>query len=214
MIAEYAWRGGREALLRMGPTNGVTLLIVPPLFEEANRMRRLLVEAMRALAKHGLATVLPDLPGTNDSCVRTQDARLEDWRGALEAVAATLPGPCLTVAVRGGCLLDAVGHKRWRLGPVAGSSLLRDMVRATALTSGATAVALAESARTIPTRLAGNIIAPALYRALEAAEVTGDAHVAQLAGTPWRRAEPGDDPEFVAAVVGEILGWTVTCAAH
>ena len=214
MIADYAWRGGREAMLRLGPTTGRPLVIVPPLFEEANRMRRLLVEVMRALAAHDIATLLPDLPGMGDSCVATRDARIDDWRDAMKGVAATLPTPIATIAVRGGCLLDAIGVERWRLAPVAGASLLRDMVRATALTAGTRPAELTAAARTTATRLAGNLIDPSLYVALDAAEVEGDAHVAQLAGRPWRRAEPGDDPAFVTAMVDDVVTWTKMCAAR
>jgi hypothetical protein len=47
-----------------GPTR---LLIVPALFDEGNRMRRLTVEVMRRLAASGIASVLPDLPGLQES---------------------------------------------------------------------------------------------------------------------------------------------------
>lgn len=212
MIADYAWRGGREAMLRLGPATGATLVVIPPLFEEANRMRRLLVEVMRELAVQGIASVLPDLPATSDSPVATIDARLEDWREAVASLTAVLPTPVRTVAVRGGCLLDATAEARWRLAPVSGASVLRDMVRATALSTGVKAAELAATARATPTRLAGNMVHPELYASLEAAVVAGEAQAAAIAGTPWRRAEPGDDYDFVAAMVADIVDWSKTCA--
>ena len=39
-----------------GAADGPTILIVPPLFDEANRMRRTLVLTMRALAGLGVAS--------------------------------------------------------------------------------------------------------------------------------------------------------------
>src|SRR3546814_16734741 len=58
-----------EHQLRIAPADAprATIVIVPPLFEEANRTRRTLVLAMRALAADGFAAVLPDLPGPNES---------------------------------------------------------------------------------------------------------------------------------------------------
>ena len=109
-----------------------TVLIVPPLFEEANRTRRTLVLAMRALAGRGFAAVMPDLPGQNESVVPLVDVDLESWQAALVAVAAAIDGPLLVASVRGGALIDhrvkAAGW--WRLAPVGGASLLRTLLRA------------------------------------------------------------------------------------
>src|SRR3546814_7955467 len=60
-----------EQLFRLSPAGAprTTVLFVPPLFEEANRTRRTLVLAMRALAAQGFAALLPDLPGPNASLV-------------------------------------------------------------------------------------------------------------------------------------------------
>ena len=102
MIEDYAWRGGREAMLRLGPEDARLVLVLPPLFEEANRTRHFLAEVMRGLAINGIASILPDLPGVNDSPVATVDARLADWHAAIGA----LPAPALlllpSVRVRGG----------------------------------------------------------------------------------------------------------------
>ena len=67
-----------EHQLRIDPTGAprATVVNVPPLFEEANRTRRTLVLAMRALAADGFAAVLPDLPGQNESLVPLADVDL------------------------------------------------------------------------------------------------------------------------------------------
>lgn len=213
----------------MGPESGLTILILPPLFEEANRMRRILLQVMRRLAADGIASALPDLPGTNDSLIAMEDARFEDWGVAVAALADTLPRPLLTVAVRGGALLDgfAKADACWRLAPEEGKRLLRDMIRATALTGDVKASALEAQARVIPTRLAGNLIHPALFIALETAEPeTVEARVAAIGETlgecdvtfdgspPWRRAEPEDDAALVDAMTADIANWAKTCAAR
>lgn len=213
----------------MGPENGPTILILPPLFEEANRVRRILVQVMRGLADRGIASALPDLPGTGDSLVATLDARFEDWGAAVAALADTLPRPLLTVAIRGGALLDgfAKSDARWRLAPESGKRLLRDMLRATALTGTQKLAELEAQARSTATRLAGNLVHPELFTALDAAEpdavsartaIIGESATAAdivFAGSPpWRRAEPEDDAALVAAMVEDIVDWAKTCAGR
>ena len=231
MIESYAWRGPddlgqREAVLCFGPEGAPLVLILPPLFEEANRTRFFLVEIMRGLAALGVASILPDLPGTNDSPVATVDARFGDWK---EAIAA-LPAPAMTVSIRGGALLDgfAATEFHWRLAPETGARLLRDMVRATAMTAGIKAGAVEAMARTEPTALAGNIVHHTLFSALEGAvpadtgnirtlrleDDAGDAE-ARVTGTPlWRRAEPGHDADLAAVAVADIAQWMTSCGVR
>lgn len=223
IFGRYAWRGGREAMLRLGPEDATTLLVLPPLFEEANRTRHLLVEVMRGLADHGIATLLPDLPGANDSAVATVDARFEHWQQAIAA----LPAPVATIAVRGGALLDtfAATENHWRLSPETGARLLRDMVRATAMNTGVKTGDVESAARAQPTALAGNLVHPSMFNALESAATTmsgtirtlrledeaGEAD-ARLVGQPlWRRAEPDHYPVLAAAVVADIARWMTSC---
>ncbi len=213
-------------MLRFGPGDGPLALILPPLFEEANRTRHFLVQVMRRLAALGITSILPDLPGTNDSAVATVDARLEDWQAAIGA----LPAPSVTISLRGGALLDAAADcdRHWRLSPETGARLLRDMVRATAMTASLKASELEAQAHLQSTALAGNLIHPALFVAIEGAtpstkgtlrtlrleDEAGNAD-ARLAGAPlWRRAEPDHDPMLAAAVVADIADWITPCAAR
>ena len=225
MIGSYPSAYGRDAMLRIGAEGTPVILVLQPLFEEANRMRRVLVEVMRGLAQHGYATVLPDLPGTNDSAIATVDARFEHWAEAVRSVSAEVT-PIATIAVRGGALLDgrATGMPHWRLSPETGTRLLRDMVRATAVSAGLKTSDFDIQARTSPEQLVGNLIHPELYTAINAARFdTVDARTVRLEGDtghadlhipgapPWRRAEPGDDPTLVAAMVDDIATWANTC---
>jgi len=228
----YAWRGGREAMLRMGREDWPTVLILPPLFEEANRTRATLVQAMRLLSRpdldKGVASILPDFPGTGDSPLATHDVGFEDWVAAVEALAELLPRPRLTVAIRGGALLDRYvdADARWRLMPETGARLLRDMVRATALTSGRKAAEIEAEADAQPTRLAGNLIAPALFAALnKAAPDDGpDIRTVRTDDRPcdhaiagdavWRRAEPVTDSALHGVIGEDIFCWALACAAR
>ena len=220
MIAYYEAPTGREAMLRLGAPDKQPLLILPPLFEEANRTRAFLVAVMRRLAEAGIASALPDLPGCNDSPVATVDARFGDWQAAVAVLAGTIR-PRGVASLRSGALLDrfAGDLPRWRLAPESGARVLRDMVRSTAMGSGVKPGALEAEARSRPTRLAGSLVHPALYEALASATVEGTARIVRLAedggeadaridGSPiWRRAEPGSDPALVEAVVADLLGW-------
>ena len=97
-----------EHQLRIDPAGPprATIVFVPPLFEEANRTRRTLVLAMRALVADGFAALLPDLPGQNESLVALANVDLDQWQDALAAVTAAIDGPAIVASVRGGALID------------------------------------------------------------------------------------------------------------
>lgn len=105
------------------------LLIVPALFEEANRTRRLAVEVMRRLDKAGIDCVLPDFPGCNESLQPLAEQTLESWRAAMAAAAAAFAASHV-LAVRGGALFVPPGLPGWLLAPANGASQLRQMLRA------------------------------------------------------------------------------------
>ena len=214
-------------MLRFGEPGWTTIVVLQPLFEEANRIRAILVAVMRELAETGIASILPDLPGMGDSPVATINARFEHWTEAVGSLSRTLPQPPMTVAVRGGALLDsfADASARWRLAPENGGRLLRDMIRATALTAGEKAGEVEQRAQSEPTRLAGNTIHPDLFAALERASCLSGPNVrtvglderadVAIAGTAiWRRAEPTQDAVLVAGMVGDIRQWVSQCAAR
>ena len=226
MIGDYDWAGGREAWLRFGPPGGPVLIAANALFEEANRTRALLVTVLRDLAGRGIASVLPDLPGAGDSLMSTDQARLDVWREAY-AAAATSAGAHVSVAIRGGALLDGGVRQRWRLSPVDGTRLVRDMVRARQASgreSGETFDPAELTAPGPPVELAGNHLARALIAELEAAIPAGPARTVRLASDPlpadtvvaapppWRRAEPDLDPALAAALADDIARWVATCA--
>jgi hypothetical protein len=219
-----------EHCFRITPTGTprATILIVPPLFEEANRTRRTLVLAMRALAADGFATLLPDLPGQNESLVPLEKVDLASWQNALAEAAATIDGPQIIASLRGGALIDH--HPKaaawWRLAPVGGASLLRTLMRARVaadreggLTSSLDG--LQAEAATAPLLLAGSRLSPAMIAQLGSAEtqpvarlrtVTLGSGADAIAGTPlWLRAEPGEDAAMAKAIAADIAAWSTAC---
>ncbi|MDP3781988.1 MAG: hypothetical protein Q8Q79_03625 [Sphingopyxis sp.] len=221
-----------EHCFRITPTGTprATILIVPPLFEEANRTRRTLVLAMRALAADGFAALLPDLPGQNESLVPLETVDLASWQNALAEAAATIDGPQIIASLRGGALIDH--HPKaaawWRLAPVGGASLLRTLMRARVAADREGGVTssldgLQAEAATAPLLLAGNRLSPAMIAQLGSAETQpvarlrtvtlgSGADADAIAGTPlWLRAEPGEDAAMAKAIAADIAAWSTAC---
>lgn len=217
-----------EYLLRIDPAgqHRATILIVPPLFEEANRLRRTLVLAMRALAEKGFAAVLPDLPGQNDSLVALADVDLARWRDSLAETATGIDGRIIVASVRGGALIDhrVEAAAWWRLAPVGGASLLRTLMRSrvsadreAGLTSSLES--LQADAKIAPLLLAGNRLSPAMVAQLGASEPQAVEPLRSIglgaegiAGTPlWLRAEPGEDAAMAEAIAADLAAWSTTC---
>ncbi|OAN64047.1 hypothetical protein [Sphingomonas sp. TDK1] len=132
MIEPYDWAGGREAMLRFGPGSGPVVIAALPLFEEANRMRAFAVSILRTLAdRHGIAGVLPELPGTGESLIPSERIAISDLRAGFAAAARTAGGRAYSMSMRSGALLDGsvAIRKRWHFTPQPGDALLRALRR-------------------------------------------------------------------------------------
>ncbi|WP_353229212.1 hypothetical protein [Novosphingobium sp.] len=196
------------------------LLIVPPLFDEMNRTRRLLVRTMRGIDAQGIDSFMPDLPGTNESGQPFASQSLHGWRQAM-AVAAKHFGATCVLAVRGGALVFPNVLPGWVLEPAAGASVLRQLLRARVIAAREAGLRedsalLLEFGRNEGLMLAGYDVGAALIAGLESArpldEGQREIRVADLGGAaPWLRAEPGDDPaqaaRLTAILAGGIAGW-------
>ena len=189
------------------------LLIVPPLFDEANKLRHFLVETMRLLAKRGIESVLADLPGTNESLAPLADQSLSSWRDSV-ASCARQTGATHLLGVRGGALVLPPHPTALAFAPASGASLLRAMLRARVIAdreAGLTSErdALLVSAREDGIVLAGYSLGAAMVRELEHAEPADVPAIAQAdLGGPglWLRAEPSHDgaqAEALAAAIAE-----------
>lgn len=230
MIESYDWAGGREAMLRFGPADGPLVVLAPALFEEANRTRAFAATLLRALAGHGVASLLPDLPGAGESLTELEDITASDW---VEAFSAAAGGrPCHVAALRGGCLIagNVPALSRWYFAPATGESLVRDLIRARKIADredGQTFDPAELDRDAPPIELAGNRVPRPLLRALREAEpdqmppcrivrLESDTHPADrhVPGAPlWRRSEPGNDPALAALLADDIAAWVCQCAS-
>lgn len=203
-----------ELALAFDRDRSARVVIAPPLFDEANRMRRLTVEVMRRLDGAGIDSFLPDLPGCNESTQRLATIELEDWRMAIDAACQHF-GATHVLGIRGGCLLVPPNGRGWFYGPVKGASLLKTLLRARVI-SGREAGRdeaeddLLQQGLASGLDLAGWSLSAEMIRQLIEAEPQPRQAItpidqAMLAGAPlWLRAEPGDDPaqaDALAAIV-------------
>lgn len=233
MIDSYAWAGGREAMLRFGPTSGPVVIAALPLFEEANRTRAFVVTILRRLAARGIAGALPELPGMGESEIETEYASLSHWYDAFKQAAFALRSTYETahvIAFRGGALVDrdAVVDTRWHFAPQTGAAVIREL--------GRIALAAANEARrpfdpaTLtspgePIEIAGNRLSRELLAEIERAEpaATAPLRIVRLKTDPlvadlhvdgpplWRRSEPGNDVTLAALLADDIAGWIASC---
>jgi len=213
----YRSDGRDEFAMRIGAADAPPILFVPPLFEEMNRTRALVASVMRRLAVRGHGCWLPDLKGTGESTENLSDVQWDDWRHDVMSAAAHVERAAgrapLIVSLRGGCLIDdaAAGTGWWRLAPVAGASLSRDMVRA-----GLAGVEWAGYAPSAELRGRLEDAAPIDQMPLRVVRLASDAGAAdaKLAGPAlWRRSEPGNSDELAEAAAADIAAWHDSCAA-
>lgn len=177
------------------------LLIVPALFDEANRMRRLTVEVMRRLDGAGIDSVLPDLPGCNESLQPLAAQTPQGWRRAMAAAAQHFRATHV-LGIRGGALLTPPGLPGWHYAPAKGASILRQLIRARIL--AAREAGRDESQDTLLAagsmeglELSGFRLGPEFLRAFQTlTPQPGASEVGQDmigGGGLWLRAEPDED---------------------
>ena len=207
----YPSRSGDEQYIRFHSSNDLQILFIEPLFEERNFLRRSVIEIARALSRQGIGSFIPDWPGTGESPLALANVSFGDWRNAVTdasrwiyEVTGHLPH---IAALRGGTLLDdaAIGASRWRFAAATGTEILRPMRRAASLTGE-------------EGTLAGYPIASQMIAEIKDAtpqDVVGAIRecLALSQGAPlWRRAEPGEDHQLVAALADDLAQWVQACA--
>lgn len=210
MIAAWPGPDGDEYALAFDRGRERRLLVLPALFDEANKLRHFTVEVMRHLAATGLDSFLPDLPGCNESLAPLERQTLAGWSQSAEAAAAHF-GATHMLSVRGGALCEPDGLPVVRFAPATGAALLRGLLRARVIASKEGGIdedreALLERGRREGLELAGYRLGGQMVRELETAEPTGGAALANVAqpdlGGPglWLRAEPDHNPEQAEAL--------------
>ncbi|WP_195908532.1 hypothetical protein [Novosphingobium sp. Gsoil 351] len=207
---------GEEFALVTGPTDAAArILIVPALFEEFNRTRRMLVETMRTLAGARIASVLLDLPGCNESLAALDAQNIGTWRDATAAAAAHF-GATHALSLRGGALVAPGTLPGWRFEPIDGPQVLRPMLRARTVSAREEGLAetmegLLEGGREAGIELAGYRLGAAMIGDLEIALLSPSwPHVIltldDLGGSAlWLRSEPGEDADLSAALAARIV---------
>lgn len=209
----------QELLVAFDRDRTTRLLVCPAWFDEANKLRRFTVEAMRRLDSAGIDSFLPDLPGCNDSLAPTALQTLAGWRAGMET-AARIFGATHVLAIRAGALLVPEHLPGWHYAAQSGPKLLRGMIRARTIAAREAgreekAEALMALGRTEGLMLGGWQLGAGLIRDLETAEpvlAKGQSDIAQnRLGGPglWLRAEPDEDSaqaDSLAAIITEAAG--------
>ncbi|MEM6475468.1 MAG: hypothetical protein AAF687_04815 [Pseudomonadota bacterium] len=190
------------------------ILVLPAWFDEANRMRRFAVEAMRLLHLCGIDSMLPDMPGCNESLAPLNEQTIAGWRECAEEVAKGY-GATHVLAIRAGALIAPPSLPGWRYAPQTGPKLLRAMIRASIIAAREagreeTSEGLLELGRNEGLTLAGWPIGAAMIRELESTEPLPSDNQQEIAQSEiggaglWLRAEPDFDGAQAEAIVNII----------
>lgn len=211
MIAVWPSPAGEEYAFAFDRGRSRRVLVLPALFDEANKLRRLTVEVMRRLDGASIDSFLPDWPGCNESLIPLETQALEDWREAADMAAAHFRATHV-LAIRGGALV-APRLPGWRYAAIKGASVLNGLLRARTVASHEAGLAetreeLLEQGRRDGIDLVGYRLGATLVCDLETAlpqDGLGDIAQADL-GAPalWLRAEPdydGHQADTLAAIV-------------
>lgn len=218
-LAFERFQAGRreEWLMRVGRPNAPAILFVPPLFEEMNRTRALIVTVMNRLAKRGQCCWLVDLSGTGESERDLAHVAWRDWRHDVISAAAHIAEKSkkpLIASLRSGALLDEGAGARgwWRFAPQDGSALVRDMGRS-GLAGG---VEWAGYAPSDELKADIGVATPEPVKPLRTIRLATDRAEAdaKIDGPAlWRRSEPGNSAELAEALADDIQKWSGECVA-
>ncbi|WP_299192836.1 hypothetical protein [uncultured Erythrobacter sp.] len=203
-----------ELLVSFDQGRARRVLILPALFDEANKMRRFTLQVMRALDALGIDSFLPDLPGQNESLQPLENQTLKSWRIAARAAAEALDANEY-LSIRAGALIAPEGLDGQQYAPQTGPKQLRAMLRARTIAAREAGheeltETLSELGRAEGLVLAGWPIGAAMFAELEAANDGTTQRVIEqkaLGGRGlWLRAEPDEDAEQAHRLATLIAG--------
>ncbi|TIX50747.1 hypothetical protein E5222_06515 [Alteraurantiacibacter aquimixticola] len=178
------------------------MLILPAWFDEANKLRHLTVATIRALEAAGITSVLPDLPGCNESPSPLEEQDLDSWRKAAR-LAAEQHGCTHVLTIRASAHI-APDLPGFAYAPIAPDTALRALTRARVIASQEggrkeNAANLIESGRQDGLELTGynlgsNMIAQMSDSAAVLPEALRVIRQAEIGGAAlWLRSEPDHD---------------------
>ncbi|MCJ2181655.1 hypothetical protein MTR62_02875 [Novosphingobium sp. 1949] len=197
-----------EYALCLGNGTAGRVLIIPALFDEGNKLRRFTVETMRALAQAGIASVLPDLPGCNESLQPLETQTPARWAEAIRMCAAHFEVD-LVLGLRGGALFTPADLPALHYAPTSGATILRQLLRARIVSAreagySETRDALAALALRDGITLTGYRLGARFFAQFETLTPAPDTPLIEQATLPggglWRRAEPSEDPTQARAL--------------
>lgn len=205
--------GSEELAVSFGAEDAPRLLVLPAWFDESNKLRHFTIEVMRALERSGVASVLPDLPGCNESLAPMAEQDIEGWRIAAASAAEQL---CCShvLAIRAGANI-APALPGFAYAPLAGKSALRALLRARTISAKEAgreekSADLLELGKSEGLELAGYRLGANMVAQLATAELPADLSLTEIKqgdlGGPglWLRMEPDHDQQQAEALASRI----------
>jgi hypothetical protein len=198
------------------------ILVLQPLFEEANRVRRTLVQVCRHLGDANIGVAVPDLPAMGEHELSAENVSLAQMTDCVETLAATLTRegtPLISAGLRAGCLFDKIpsANAAWRFAPETGDRLVRTMMRTESPEDSDESHAFVQGQKVSRAFLSElSAIGLAELPKLRALRLATDRAPADLhvdASPLWRHAEPGEDAALAKLLANDLIEWVKTCAA-
>ena len=219
MTFETRWLAGLPAFSNLADQRFI-VLILQPLFEEANRMRRTLALMARALDRQGVGVVMADLPGMGEHPLGANQVGISDIGTASNLLCDALTSqgrPILVAGFRAACLFDSLpgASANWRFAPEPGDRLVRTLLR-TEMPEESTETHAFINGQLVSRAFLDDMARlplpnPARLRTLRLATDRAEADHHVEASPLWRHAEPGEDPVLAELLAEDILNWAVTC---
>lgn len=219
MNFETRWLAGLPAFSNLADQRFI-VLILQPLFEEANRMRRTLALMARTLDRQGVGVVMADLPGMGEHPLGANQVGISDIGTASNLLCDALTSqgrPVLVAGFRAACLFDSLpgASANWRFSPEPGDRLVRTLLR-TEMPEESTETHAFINGQRVSRAFLDDMARlplpnPARLRTLRLTTDRAEADRHVEASPLWRHAEPGEDPALAELLAGDILNWAVTC---
>lgn len=197
--------------LSFGESHALQVVVIEPLFEEANRCRKLVADFMRALDSLEIGCRIAELPGAGESEEPISQVSLAAWQQA-----ASSQSQPFVASFRGGALIDGAvaGSAHWRFSPETGMRIMRDLRRAMLANGDGAQFAGHALTQVFADELEAALPLP--VKRLRTVRLASDPAEAdrRVEGIPlWRRAEPGEDPALARALASDLADWIRQCAA-